>query len=66
MDLPMMARLLMALPGHARLILLGDKDQLASVGGGAVLGDICALRTGHSRAQAHWLTARPGIALARR
>lgn len=40
-DLPLMAKLLMALPAHARLILLGDKDQLASVEAGAVLGDIC-------------------------
>lgn len=40
-DLPMMARLLSALPPQAKLILLGDKDQLASVEAGAVLGDIC-------------------------
>jgi exodeoxyribonuclease V alpha subunit len=40
-DLEMMARLLDALPAHARLILLGDKDQLASVEAGAVLGDLC-------------------------
>lgn len=40
-DLPMMYRLLEALPSHARLILLGDKDQLASVEAGAILGDIC-------------------------
>lgn len=40
-DLPMMFRLLQALPSHARLILLGDKDQLASVEAGAILGDIC-------------------------
>ncbi|MEH6454070.1 MAG: exodeoxyribonuclease V subunit alpha, partial [Psychromonas sp.] len=40
-DLPLMAKLLIALPDHARLILLGDKDQLASVEAGAVLGDIC-------------------------
>ncbi len=40
-DLEMMARLLEALPVHARLILLGDKDQLASVEAGAVLGDLC-------------------------
>ncbi len=40
-DLPMMFRLLEALPPHARLILLGDKDQLASVEAGSVLGDIC-------------------------
>ncbi|QJD60206.1 exodeoxyribonuclease V subunit alpha [Pseudomonas sp. gcc21] len=40
-DLEMMANLLGALPAHARLVLLGDKDQLASVEAGAVLGDLC-------------------------
>ena len=40
-DLALMHRLLEALPARARLILLGDKDQLASVEAGAVLGDIC-------------------------
>lgn len=40
-DLGMMERLLAAVPDDARLILLGDKDQLASVEAGAVLGDIC-------------------------
>ncbi|MBW2707942.1 MAG: exodeoxyribonuclease V subunit alpha [Deltaproteobacteria bacterium] len=41
MDLEIMAALLSALPDDARLILLGDRDQLASVEAGAVLGDIC-------------------------
>ncbi len=41
-DLEMMDSLLSALPSQARLILLGDKDQLASVEAGSVLGDICA------------------------
>ena len=40
-DLEMMACLLDALPRHARLILLGDKDQLASVEAGGLLGDLC-------------------------
>lgn len=40
-DLPMMARLIAALPEQARVIFLGDRDQLASVEAGAVLGDIC-------------------------
>ena len=40
--LEMMAALLQALPVGARLILLGDKDQLASVEAGAVLGDLCS------------------------
>ena len=39
--LEMMAALLQALPPQARLIFLGDKDQLASVEAGAVLGDLC-------------------------
>ncbi len=39
-DLPMMAKLIDAMPPHARLILLGDKDQLASVEAGSVLGDV--------------------------
>lgn len=40
-DLEMMAAVLAALPAQARLILLGDKDQLASVEAGAVLGELC-------------------------
>lgn len=40
-DLALMAHLGDALPPQARLILLGDRDQLASVEAGAVLGDIC-------------------------
>ncbi|MCK5665066.1 MAG: exodeoxyribonuclease V subunit alpha [Thiotrichaceae bacterium] len=39
-DLPMMARVLRALPLEARLILLGDADQLPSVETGNVLADI--------------------------
>lgn len=39
--LEMMASVLDALPDNAILILLGDKDQLASVEAGAVLGDLC-------------------------
>ena len=39
--LEMMSALLEALPAGARLVLLGDKDQLASVEAGAVLGDLC-------------------------
>ena len=39
--LEMMASLLDALPANAMVILLGDKDQLASVEAGAVLGDMC-------------------------
>ena len=40
-DLPLAAKLMTALAPDAQLILLGDKDQLASVETGAVLGSIC-------------------------
>jgi exodeoxyribonuclease V alpha subunit len=63
-DLPMMARLLVALPPQARLILLGDKDQLASVEAGAVLGDICQfVAQGVSSQQAQQLQQRTGYEL---
>ena len=42
-DLALLSKLVQALSPGARLILLGDKDQLASVEAGAVLGDICGL-----------------------
>ena len=46
--LEMMAQLLAALPPSTQLVLLGDKDQLASVEAGAVLGDLCqSAQAGH-------------------
>ncbi|MBL8787331.1 MAG: exodeoxyribonuclease V subunit alpha [Deltaproteobacteria bacterium] len=39
-DLATMTKLVEAVPPRARLIMLGDKDQLASVAAGHVLGDI--------------------------
>lgn len=41
-DLPLLAQTLRALPAPARLVLLGDANQLASVEAGAVLGELCA------------------------
>jgi exodeoxyribonuclease V alpha subunit len=41
-DLSMMSKLVDAVRPQARLIFLGDPDQLASVEAGAVLGDLCA------------------------
>ena len=40
-DLSLMGRILRALPDGARLILLGDASQLASVQPGAVFADLC-------------------------
>lgn len=41
-DLALMAKLVAAVRPEARLILLGDRDQLASVEAGSILADICA------------------------
>ncbi len=41
-DLALMAKLVAAVRPNARLILLGDRDQLASVEAGSVLADVCA------------------------
>jgi exodeoxyribonuclease V alpha subunit len=56
-DLEMMAAVFAALPPRARLVLLGDKDQLASVEAGAVLGELCRRAdAGHFLpATARWL-----------
>lgn len=60
-DLPMMANLIAALPTHARVIFLGDRDQLASVEAGAVLGDICrCAEAGYSVERARLLSALTG------
>jgi exodeoxyribonuclease V alpha subunit len=40
-DVALMAKLLDALSDSARLVLLGDRDQLASVEAGSVMGDLC-------------------------
>ena len=40
-DLPLLARVMEALPPQARVLLVGDRHQLASVEAGAALGDIC-------------------------
>jgi exodeoxyribonuclease V alpha subunit len=49
-DLALMAKLVAALPPEARLVILGDRDQLASVEAGAVLGDLCGPTPGFSDA----------------
>jgi exodeoxyribonuclease V alpha subunit len=64
-DLVLMSRLVSALPDRARLILLGDRDQLASVAPGAVLGDLCmeARERGYSRELARRFTEVTGARL---
>ncbi|MFB9154627.1 exodeoxyribonuclease V subunit alpha [Vibrio gallaecicus] len=61
-DLSMMYKLVDALPDHARLILLGDKDQLASVEAGAILGDICSFtESGYSSSQGALIASLTGF-----
>lgn len=40
-DVSLFAKLLSAVGDHTRLILIGDKDQLASVEAGSLFGDLC-------------------------
>ena len=42
LDLALATRLLEAVPDEARIVLLGDKDQLAAVESGAVFAELCA------------------------
>jgi len=58
-DLPMMARTFDAIAPDAKIVLLGDKDQLHSVESGMVLGDLCG-----GRAQAELGCDEPGGAIA--
>lgn len=61
-DVDLMASVFDALPAQAQLILLGDKDQLASVDAGAVLGELCqrALAAHYTPETADWLAAVTG------
>ena len=61
-DLALMAKVVAALPNQARLILLGDRDQLSSVEAGAVLGDICAGQSGFSHTLVERIQTLGGIA----
>ena len=63
--LEMMAALLAALPASARVVFLGDKDQLASVEAGAVLGELCrnAAQGRYTPATAGFVVAATGQAL---
>ena len=61
-DVDLMASVFDALPASTQLILLGDKDQLASVDAGAVLGELCqrAFDAHYTPDTASWLAAMTG------
>jgi exodeoxyribonuclease V alpha subunit len=60
LDLALATRLLQAVPEPARLVLLGDKDQLAAVESGAVFAEISA-DSGLSPACIDWLSELCGV-----
>jgi len=60
-DLALMVRLEAALPAHARLVLLGDRDQLASVEPGSVFAELCLGANGFSPAVAADLGSATGF-----
>ena len=41
LDITLWIRLIRAIPNESKLIVLGDKNQLASVEAGSILGDVC-------------------------
>jgi exodeoxyribonuclease V alpha subunit len=68
-DIALMTKVVEAVPPSARLILLGDRDQLASVEAGAVLGDVAyvgnelpANSPEFAADVASWLSAAPELA----
>lgn len=60
-DLALMSKLVDAVPERARLILLGDKDQLASVEAGAILGDVCNTAGQHAYSASFAATLREAL-----
>ncbi len=54
LDLALAARLVDALPPTARLVLLGDKDQLAAVEAGAVFAELSTQRSFSAGMQVHF------------
>lgn len=66
-DLALMRRLAVAVPDGARLVLLGDRDQLASVEAGCVLADLVGSRALSAHVEAFTrsrrFTSAPDVAL---
>jgi len=55
-DLPLMSRVLRALPTHCKVILLGDADQLPSVAAGSILADFTPINQAQfSATNSHYL-----------
>jgi len=64
-DISLMAKLMQALPDNARLILLGDSQQLASVESGAILANLCDKKPQFSAAFTEQIETFTGMNLTR-
>ncbi len=65
-DLPLLAKLLQAVPNQCKVVVLGDKNQLASVDVGSVLADLCFAKQetpGFSNEFCQWLESVSGMQL---
>jgi len=65
-DLPLMSKLMQALSIDTRIILMGDRQQLASVQAGSILGDICGYKheNGYSDDLAERISSMLGVSQA--
>jgi len=61
-DLPMMAKLLAAIPSHCKLVLVGDAEQLPSVAAGSILADIPASKISYLH-KSHRFDGQGGIGI---
>ncbi|MDZ7806799.1 MAG: exodeoxyribonuclease V subunit alpha [Gracilimonas sp.] len=62
LDINMWVRLVRAIGPDTKLVVLGDKDQLASVEAGSILGDICGGKNSYSSAVATQIADLTGTA----
>ncbi|MBK6288110.1 MAG: exodeoxyribonuclease V subunit alpha [Gammaproteobacteria bacterium] len=63
-DLRLLDALLLALPAHARLVMLGDSEQLDAVEAGSVFGALCTGSGRYSAARAREIEALAGCVVA--
>lgn len=61
-DLQLFVDLIEALPTHARIIFLGDKDQLASVEAGSIMSEL-AFTENYTMSHSHTIEALTGVSL---
>ncbi len=61
LDLSLWVIMIRSLPKECKLIVLGDKDQLASVEAGSILGDLCIDANNHFSKEVSEIIERPSL-----